>query len=68
MNCPMKPAPSLVTPLPVTACEPENLKAVPANERRAAESKKQNQVLPAVVTPKPTASFYETAYYWLMSR
>lgn len=64
----MKPALSLITPPTGTLCQPANVRATPAQLKRAAKSKKQNQVLPAIAAPKPTVSFYETAYYWLMSR
>jgi len=49
-------------------CAPKNVKPAAENGKRDAERKKQNQVLRPVVAPKPPVSFYETAYYWLMSR
>jgi len=65
----MKPAlSSLVAEMPARTRRFEHFAAASAKHNREAEAKKQNQVLPAVVVPKPPVSFYEAAYYWLMSR
>jgi len=49
-------------------CASQNVKTGAENGKRDAELKKRNQVLRPVVAPKPPVTFYETAYYWLMSR
>jgi len=54
--------------MPTAIGATRNIKAATGNCKRDAERKKQNQVLRPVVAPKPPVSFYEMAYYWLMSR
>jgi len=64
----MKPEASALTDIPAAGCESENAQTQPAPGKSEAERGKENSTPCLESAPKPRVSFYESLFYWVISR
>jgi len=64
----MKPQSSALNELPAIRCEPANLQNTKVASKADEVSENTNPSPVQPVSPKPAISFYEAAYYWMLTR